>query len=661
MKIKLLLFTALLSAAILAGCSQTTEDSTLSKETVINNKVEDNKEATDTEITINNLKENEIAFAENGYFYSENLEVEIVSSKACKIYYTTDGKNPDQEKKLYNNAITLNAGSEVKATCIKAKAYYEDGTESDTIVHTYFVGKNVNDRFDTLVFSVTTDPYNLYDDVYGIFVEGKLRRDYIKENPNDKIEPNDPANYNMRGKDSEREIYLEILEPDGTRITNQAAGIRTYGGWSRANLQKSIKIFARKEYDQENNKLRYEFFPFKTAANGNGNKVDTFKQLVLRNCGNDSGFAFIRDELFQTLARQAGYIDNEAVRPVTLFVNGTYQGFYWLHEVYCDEYFEDNYGKYNGTFEILEGGENFKILAEDESNQQIIRDYEDMYYTYSGMDLTNDANFKKLSEQVDVENYLSYYALQIYIGNEDWPHNNYKTYRYYTKEGEAYREAPFDGKWRYLFHDLDFSFGIYGNGPLNDNIGNYIGPNGEIRDTCPLFGRLLQREDCREIFIKKTLDLINGAFAPDNINDVLTAMNASRLNELNQMYGKNLIADWVQPDHLPGRLQDIRNYGAQRADHILTKYQQYFDMGDIYMLSVQPAEGGKVKVNSYLTDEYFVGSYYSNYKTVILPVLEKGDMFDYWLVNGNKVEQEELIITSGNILNGNVEVTCVVK
>jgi hypothetical protein len=233
-----------------------------------------------------------ITFSKQDYFYTEDIAVEINSNGPGRIYYSLDGSDPDESQILYTEAIKLSAGKNLEATCIKAKGYYEDGTVSDTIVHTYFTGKEVKERFDTLVFSVTTDPYNLYDYEYGIFIEGKLRDDYVKEHPQVTIEPDDPANYNMRGKDSEREVYLEILEPDGTKITEQNAGIRTYGGWSRAREQKSIKLYARKEYDNENNKFRYEFFPWKTSADGDRNSLDSFKQLVLRNCGNDNGFAF---------------------------------------------------------------------------------------------------------------------------------------------------------------------------------------------------------------------------------------------------------------------------------------------------------------------------------------------------------------------------------
>ena len=592
-------------------------------------------------------------------FYREDTELIMEGSKPGRIYYTLDGTDPNEEQTLYEKPIMLKADKDTKIISVKAKAFFEDGTQSETMVRTYFIGSTADNRFSTLVFTVTTDPYNLYDYEYGIFIEGKLREDYVKENPYERIEPPAPANFNMRGRASEREVFLEVFEQDGTKIAAQAAGIRVYGGWSRANLQKSIKIFTRKDYDEKNNKLRYEFFPWKITAEGKPS--DAFNRLVLRNSGNDNGFAFIRDELFQTLAGQAGYMDYEAVRPAVLYVNGDYRGVFWLHEVYDDDYFDENYGNYDGKFQILEGGEKFKDIDEDGENEQIVADYEAMYTDYAYRDLTDEAAYRELNKLMDVENYLSYYAIQAYIGNEDWPHNNYRVYRYYTAEGEEYREAPFDGKWRYLLHDLDYSFGIYGNGALMDNIWKYVGANGEIKDEAPLFGQLMQREDCREFFITKTMDLINGAFSPDNLNNVLEEMNNSRLKEQENMYNKNLLTDWVQFDQLEGRLEEIRTYGYQRANNIPLSYQKHFKLGDLYQLSVQPAEGCGVQINSVVTEELFVGSYFTDYETVITPIIPEGKEFRYWKVNGSTYESEELVITQAMLKELKAEVICVIK
>lgn len=601
-----------------------------------------------------------ITFVQQDYFYENTVLIEIESDKPCEIYYTMDGSDPDETKELYEEPIKISSSTTTNVYSVKAKGYYEDGTQTDTIVHTYFVGTGVNNRFNTLVFSITTDPYNLYDYEYGIFVEGKLRDDYIKENPYKRIEPPAPANFNIRGRESEREVYLEIFEPDGTIIAGQDAGIRTYGGWSRANLQKSIKIFARKEYDTENNKLRYEFFPDDKLNLSDGTIIDSFKRLVLRNSGNDNGFGFIRDELFQTLAGKAGYSDYHSVRPAALFINGQYHGCYWLHEVYCDEYFEEHYGEYTGTFEILEGGETFKSANEDDSNKYAKEDYKEAYaYTYE--DLTDDTVFEKLCEVIDVENYLAYYAIQIFIGNEDWPHNNYKVYRYFPAEGEEYREAPFDGKWRYLLHDLDYSFSIYGTSPLIDNMQKFVSKNGDIKKDSPLFSQLLRREDCKEYFITKTLDLINGAFSKDNLSQVLYEMNSSRMNEQLHMYGKNLIADWVQPEQLPEKMKEIVSYGSDRITYTLWKYEDFFELDKPYKLSVKPTAGSGVKINGIETFDIFEGSYYPNINTVISAIIPAGKELDYWLVNGEAVYDSQLIINSVVVIEEKVDVSYVLK
>jgi len=599
------------------------------------------------------LTENEIAFSKTKHFYDDSIDIEILSKKPGKIYYTLDGSEPGSESTLYENPITLAVKDKVYATSLRAKAYFEDGTESEVINHTYFIGKDIAKRFDTLIISVTTDPYNLYDFEYGIFVTGKLRYEYIVNNPGAVINPDAPANYNMRGREAEREVFLEVFEPNGIRVIGHKAGIRTYGGWSRDREQKSFRIFARKDYDPVNNKLRYEFFPHKKTAGGK--KLDTFKQLVVRNCGNDNGIAFIRDELFQTLAGLAGYKDYEAVRPAAVFINGEYRGFYWLHEVYCDEYFEDHYGKYNGTFEIIQWGElydNPNIIGGDE---QARAEFEELYFKYSAMDLTDEENFKSLCEVFDVNSYLDYFALNLYIGNEDWPHNNYRVYRYYPAEGEKLREAPFDGKWRFLPHDMDFAFGTYGMRATTNFLGRVM--NGKS----PLFAQLMKREDCRESFVRKTLDLANGAFSPAVLNSVLDEMHESRLNELRHTVGTKLVDNWVTEESVRNGIKAIKQYGLVRQSYIIREYNSYFKYGSLYKLEVTPAEGCKVQINSYVADSGFTGRYYSDLSTTVAAILPAGKRLDYWLVNGRKIETDELVIDSSMIENDMVSVTFAIK
>ena len=36
-------------------------------------------------------------------------------------------------------------------------------------------------------------------------------------------------------------------------------------------------------------------------------------------------------------------------------------------------------------------------------------------------DLSNPENYLIVEEQVDIENFIDYYIIQIYVGNTDWP------------------------------------------------------------------------------------------------------------------------------------------------------------------------------------------------------------------------------------------------
>lgn len=288
---------------------------------------------------------------------------------------------------------------------------------------------------------------------------------------------------------------------------------------------------------------------------------------------------------------------------------------------------------------------------------EAVDDFEDVYFTYSSLDLTDETNYNNLCKVFDVNNYLEYFAFNIYIGNEDWPHNNYRLYRYYPAPGEAFKEAPFDGKWRYLFHDMDYSYGIYGRGPTSDFLSNLIRENG----ASPLFARLMERADCREVFVRKTLDLANGALSPSVLNGVLDAMHNSRLNEIKHTFGTNLTDGWQNEGELNKRVGEIKSYGSARKVYIIDSYRNYFKFGNVYELEVTPAEGSKVKINSYVTDSYFTGSYYTDLSTSVSAVLPEGKKLDYWMVNGERVDKEELVIDASMIKKNKVEISFVTK
>ena len=174
-----------------------------------------------------------------GYIYDNTIKLKLRADGAEAVYYTLNGAEPDIEKAVdadeisyaaslkrtlrYTGPIVLEAeGNDINSYVIRAKAVYPDGEISETATHSYYIGKNADDRFSTLVFSITIDPSYLNDENFGIFAEGVLREQFLETiEPGYELVPTDPANYNIRGKAGERPAYIECFTADGDEIFSQ--------------------------------------------------------------------------------------------------------------------------------------------------------------------------------------------------------------------------------------------------------------------------------------------------------------------------------------------------------------------------------------------------------------------------------------------------------
>ena len=582
-----------------------------------------------------------------GHFYNAAINLEMTSEDGGTIYYTKDGSEPSPDKRAsrkYKSSIMIEAGSSrAVATVIKAKVFYDDGSSSDTLTHTYITSKAISSRFDTLVFSVSTEPDYLFDYETGIFVAGKLRDDYIKENPDAVIEPPAPANYNLRGKENERPIYLEVFENDGTEVISQNAGIRTFGGWSRDSTQKPFKLFARREYDSVNNDFDYNFFP-EMLRDTDNTVIDEYKRLVLRNSGNDHAFGFIRDEFTGTLAGMSGFRDTQSCRPAAVFINGTYYGMYWLHEPYDKQYFENHYGEHDGEFQVLSGSEVEKDEDEDFPGAEL--EYNEMYAKFTEADLTDDKVYAELCKAVDVENYITYCAIQMYANNGDWPRGNYKAYRYKSPDGTYEDSGVFDGKWRYLLYDTDWTFGLYDNDPSTEPFSKFLNNSSDESFNLPLLKKLLERDDCRDLFISFSSDIMNTTFGFTNVEAVLDRLDAERDNELRHALSdsRGIIADWTSYEYVKGNIHSMKEWAVLRPQYYMLYMQDYFGLNGFYSFSTETCRHAEVTLNTQtLYQPMTDGIFPSGYDVTLSCKPDYGYKFDCWELDGKVYSTSDTI------------------
>lgn len=466
-------------------------------------------------------------------FCEGNLVLELSCEGDFPIYYTLDGSVPTLDSMFYEGPIVMAASAQVQSCVIRACAYDENtGEWGDLFTRTYFYAldmETILDRFSTYIVCVTSDPYNLYDYEYGIMVEGKIRDEYVNSEEYISGKLTQPANFTQEGRDWERDAYVEILSPDGERLIAQDAGIRIFGHASRQYYYKSFKLYARKEYGDET--FAYPFFPDNTP--GNSEKVqDAYEHLVVRAHGFDKSVTLFREELFQRLCSQIDGIDTKSVAPASVWLNSAYYNFEWLQEVFDDRYMEENYG-------LKQAGDSYqnvklrddKIREDAEPGEEELQAYADYekLAAYAQKDLTDDAVFSEFCDLVDIENMIQYFAVETYIGNWDWPLNNVKLYRYYSSNG-TYGEGRQDGRWRYLYYDMEAGFNIF-NAPEEEWLSVDT-----VMEQSSLFGAVMKRQDMQEKFAHYMELCIHEYFTEEKVRAAVEQLQSERDAELAESF-----------------------------------------------------------------------------------------------------------------------------
>lgn len=591
-------------------------------------------------------------------FYEHSVRLKI-KAENCRIYYTTDGSEPsDQSDRsfVYTKPISLAPDKQENIHHFKFRFYENNGNPSKVYDFTYILGKRISHRYDTYVAHISGDPDELFSYENGIFVAGKLRDDFLAQNPDITEAYNmDPANYNLRGPESERAVNFQLFDPDGNLLASQNCGLRIFGNFSRGKYQKSFQLFARNQYDSYG-KFHTTLFPSITSY-ADGSMLSKNNRLIFRNSGNDYGKAFIRDTLFQQLGQDIGFPLCTPYVPAAVYINGEYHGFYWIKEPFSNGQMEELLGNYNGTFERVSINE-FNKVAEDPT-EVLANEYQQIYDTYAEADLTDNSIYQALCQKIDIHNYLQYYAIELFIANKDWPYNNVRAYRYVANDGVYYENTLMDGKYRYLLFDTDYGFGLVDDVPgfscEEDNIAVLLS-----NYQSPLFCNLMARKDCRELFVNYMCDLMNTAFSYQNIESTLTELVSSRENELTHYLNTlSQIQPDINTDTVTAATNELLLFAQNRHAYVYSFLQNDYAVFSPYILNITGDHHIQTSVNSIASIEYkqipqystnaenplFSGIYYADCHLTLSAQADEGHEFECWVVNGHPYKEETLVLT----------------
>lgn len=663
-KIKTVLSAVLAVSLTLSACSAKMNESVFDNtETLSEEKISASEDPP--------LGEHQIVFGTESGFYNSEISLEIIcTDENAKIYYTTDGSIPDENDDLYTEPIILvnrtsepnklsakkntSAGGDFiprekvdKANVIRAAAFFPDGTKSEIISGTYFIGTDKAKKYGNVpVISLMTDTENLFDYEKGIYVLGKTYDDWLKEDPNNKYLEAWQAegNYSNKGREWERPVTVNYFNSDGTFGFSQDMGIRIMGAASRNSTQKSFRLTARSDYGEK--AVNYEIIPENTRSDEKGN-VTKYKSFVLRNGGNDCDYAKVRDPFLQKLVSDRRF-ETEQTVPCVVYLDGEYWGMYTLTEDYSDNYIENNLGIDNKNVVVLKRG---KIEDGEESDISL---YEQMYDFITGNDMTNVLNYEKASEMLDTEGFADYCALNLYICNEDsiFKNNNWEMWRVRNTDAGS---PLSDGKWRMMVYDIDYSSGIYdgGQSSVKDNIKEIFEPDEDSEDENErhpknIFLSLYENEEFRSEFITALCDMRNINFE--------SRRAVGELISFTEDY-KRLVPDTFRRFG-PGWVADQRNldgYYSQKINELSKfldeRYQAFpYIMKDALKLgseinmtlSVSDGEKGEIFVNSSKISikSEFEGIYFDSCRLSLRAVPTDGYKFVRWEYSGCNVSDE---------------------
>ncbi len=419
----------------------------------------------------------EPVFSVPGGFYDEPLTLELISPDGAEIRYTLDSTPPATMDSafLYERPIpianrdaeenTISAIRDItlnwympqqepvqKATVVRAVCVGADGQVSDEVIQTYFIGRTESYYRTMDTISLVTDPANLFGDANGIFAIGntyyewKDSDDYEEyENPSDSRYP---TNYNQRGREWERPACIQVFN-QGKSVLDQHVGIRVKGNWTRANAQKSLNIYARKEYGK--GKMKYDFFGG-NCLDMNGSPITEFDRISLRSGGNDYQGVRFRDDLNQALMGQTN-LGVQAKAVCILYINGEFWGMYSIQEKQDDHYLAAHYGVDKDNVTVIKCG---KL---EEGSEEILDEYRAFYDWALEADFSDPDDYAKLTETISTDELIDLFVGESYVGNYDFAIliNNWIMWRVNEPDGTPYG----DGKWHFLVYDTEYSLGLY--------------------------------------------------------------------------------------------------------------------------------------------------------------------------------------------------------
>ena len=535
---------------------------------------------------------------ESGFYDSNQLQIELESNDdGASIHFTLDGSPPTPSDLEYEYPITINS-----STVVRARSFLDGWVKSNITTKTYLLSEEPPAGLPAIF--ITTDLNSFFDDDTGMYVMG----------------PNaDTWNFPYFGanfwEDWERPIHFEILEVDGTGY-DADAGVKIFGGWSRAFPQKSLSIFSRSHIGPS--VFEYKLFP--------NSDIEKYESFVLRNSGNDWESTILRDGFITSLTDELD-IDHQRYRPSALYINGEFWGIQNIREKVNEHFIASNHSISSEHIDLLD--------IQGVNDENIVHgtnaDYIELINYLETQNINDPAIENALDNWIDIDSYMSYQAFQIFVDNRDWPGNNIK----------FWRDHRVGGKWRWILYDTDFGFGIWDQYAYTFNTLRFaLDPNGPGWPNPPwstfVFRKLMENENFQNSFINIYCDMLNTVLLPEFLTTRLDSISGN-IEEMIPVHRARWFNDGEWPNsttNWENRLNQMENFADQRRNYAIMHLMDEFELPSLSQITIArtPESGGLVKVNTIdISETSWQGYYFPTVPIQVKAIHSDGFEFGYWL------------------------------
>ncbi|MEM7119014.1 MAG: CotH kinase family protein [Chloroflexota bacterium] len=484
-------------------------------------------------------------FSPSSGYFNHPISLKIDGTPpGAQLFYTLDGRDPQLDGERYTAPLTLKEGG---VAVVRASYQMADGSWGDQGYATYVIGEAGSLPRSLPVLSIIGDPAGLWDAERGLF-------DF-------------PF---ARGIEWEREVMLMFFEGRRSEQAQQLAfaspaGLRIHGSASRSYPKQSLRLYFREAYG--NGRLLsplYEGQQQITLAN--------FDRLVLHSGSQDyatpnpdprSNWTLLRTALVYELAAELGVPTTQS-RPTLVFVNGRSYGIYQIRTFIDETFLYDRYGFNAFDYFTISGdpgspGALFEPTTEELPGKAA---WIELMTYVENHDVTDETVYRQLETMIDMDNFIDYVILQMYVANTDWLRNNVKLFRPASTR-----------KWTWALWDVDDAFGLAPWNNVERDMLDWL-HNSERRGLeqgSLVLRTLLENETFRQRYLQRLDELLQTTLAPDKVAGQLDEMAAEMRPDIH--FETDL---WTSSGDWEASVAEMRDFIMRRPTLMREHHEAFF-------------------------------------------------------------------------------------